>query len=146
MAKLGDPTDFSYRIHKVLKIIDGDTIDIILDLGFDILHKSRVRLFGIDTPESRTRDKEEKQRGLISKKYLTEAIKKGNKLTIKTHKGSETGKFGRILGEVFVDGKNINLQMTKDGYAVAYYGQNKNLIEAEHLKNKKKLIAKGILK
>jgi micrococcal nuclease len=146
MAKLGDPTDFSYRIHKVLKIIDGDTIDVVLDLGFDILHKSRVRLFGIDTPESRTRDKEEKQRGLISKKYLTEAIKKGNKLTIKTHKGSETGKFGRILGEVFVDGKNINLQMTKDGYAVAYYGQNKNLIEAEHLKNKKKLIAKGILK
>ena len=146
MAKLGDPTDFSYRIHKVLKIIDGDTIDVILDLGFDILHKSRVRLFGIDTPESRTRDKEEKQRGLISKKYLTEAIKKGNKLTIKTHKGSETGKFGRILGEVFVDGKNINLQMTMDGYAVAYYGQNKNLIEAEHLKNKKKLIAKGILK
>ena len=146
MAKLGDPTDFSYRIHKVLKIIDGDTIDVILDLGFDILHKSRVRLFGIDTPESGTRDKEEKQRGLISKKYLTEAIKKGNKLTIKTHKGSETGKFGRILGEVFVDGKNINLQMTKDGYAVAYYGQNKNLIEAEHLKNKKKLIAKGLLK
>ena len=146
MAKLGDPTDFSYRIHKVLKIIDGDTIDVILDLGFDILHKSRVRLFGIDTPESRTRDKEEKQRGLISKKYLTEAIKKGNKLTIKTHTGSETGKFGRILGEVFVEGKNINLQMTKDGYAVAYYGQNKNLIDAEHLKNKKKLIAKGLLK
>ena len=146
MAKLGDPTDFSYRIHKVLKIIDGDTIDVVLDLGFDILHKSRVRLFGIDTPESRTRDKEEKQRGLISKKYLTEAIKKDNKLTIKTHKGSETGKFGRILGEVFVDGKNINLQMTKDGYAVAYYGQNKNLIDAEHLKNKKKLIAKGLLK
>ena len=83
---------------------------------------------------------------MISKKYLTEAIKKGNKLTIKTHKGSETGKFGRILGEVFVDGKNINLQMTKDGYAVAYYGQNKNLIDAEHLKNKKKLIAKGLLK
>ena len=146
MAKLGDPTAFSYRIHKVLKIIAGDTIDVILDLGFDILHKRRVSLFGIDTPEARTRDKEEKQRGLISKKYLTEAIKKGNKLTIKTHKGSETGKFGRILGEVFVDGKNINLQMTKDGYAVAYYGQNKNLIEAEHLKNKKKLIAKGILK
>ena len=62
---LGDPTDFSYRINKVTKIIDGDTIDVILDLGFDILHKSRVRLFGIDTPESRTRNKEEKKRGLI---------------------------------------------------------------------------------
>ena len=59
---LGDPTDFSYRINKVTKIIDGDTIDVILDLGFDILHKSRVRLFGIDTPESRTRNKEEKKR------------------------------------------------------------------------------------
>ena len=143
---LGDPTDFSYRINKITKIVDGDTIDVLLDMGFDIKYKSRVRLFGIDTPESRTRNKEEKVRGLLSKVYLKDAIKKAKKLTIKTHKGSETGKFGRILGEVFADGINLNLKMCTEGYAVQYYGQNKSLVEAEHMKNKKKLIRKGILK
>ena len=108
---LGDPTDFSYRINKVTKIVDGDTIDVLLDMGFDIKYQSRVRLFGIDTPESRTRNKEEKVRGLLSKSYLKNQLKKANKLTIKTHKGSETGKFGRILGEVFADGTNLNLKM-----------------------------------
>ena len=73
---LGDPTDFSYRINKVTKVVDGDTIDVLLDMGFDIKYKSRVRLFGIDTPESRTRNKEEKVRGLLSKVYLKDAIKK----------------------------------------------------------------------
>lgn len=143
---LGDPTDFSYRINKVTKIVDGDTIDVLLDMGFDIKYQSRVRLFGIDTPESRTRNKEEKVRGLLSKSYLKDAIKKAKKLTIKTHKGSETGKFGRILGEVFADGVNLNLKMCQEGYAVQYYGQNKSLVEAEHMANKKKLIKKGILK
>ncbi len=143
---LGDPTDFSYRINKITKIVDGDTIDVLLDMGFDIKYKSRVRLFGIDTPESRTRNKEEKVRGLLSKVYLKEALKKAKKLTIKTHKGSETGKFGRILGEIFADGVNLNLKMCTEGYAVQYYGQNKSLVEAEHMKNKKKLIKKGVLK
>ena len=143
---LGDPTDFSYRINKVTKVVDGDTIDVLLDMGFDIKYKSRVRLFGIDTPESRTRNKEEKVRGLLSKVYLKDAIKKAKKLTIKTHKGSETGKFGRILGEIFADGINLNLKMCTEGYAVQYYGQNKSLVEAEHMKNKNKLIRKGILK
>ena len=137
---------YEYRC-KVLKVVDGDTADVDIDLGFGIvLTDERVRLMGIDTPESRTRNKEEKVRGLLSKKYLQDAIKKSKKLTIKTHKGSETGKFGRILGEVFADGKNLNLQMCKEGYAVAYYGQNKKLIETEHLKNKRKLIANGKLK
>jgi len=145
MAKLGDDTDFSYRINKVTKVIDGDTIDVIIDMGFDILYKSRVRLFGIDTPESRTRNLEEKKRGLISKKFLTDKIKSAKKLTIKTHKGSETGKFGRILGEVFADGVNLNLQMCEDGYAVQYYGQNKSLVEEAHMKNKAKLIKSGVL-
>ena len=143
---LGDPTDFSYRINKITKIVDGDTIDVLLDMGFDIKYQSRVRLFGIDTPESRTRNKEEKVRGLISKEYLKQALKKAKKLTIKTHKGSETGKFGRILGEIFADGVNLNLVMCNAGFAVQYYGQNKSLVEAEHIKNKKKLIKKGILK
>ena len=116
MAKLGDPTDFSYRIDKVLKVVDGDTIDVRIDMGFDIKYKSRVRLFGIDTPESRTRDLEEKKLGLLSKKYLKDKLAGGKKLTIKTHKGEQTGKFGRILGEVFISGKNINLQMCKEGF------------------------------
>ena len=138
-AKLGDPTDFSYRIDKVIKVVDGDTIDVMIDLGFDIKYKSRVRLFGIDTPESRTRDLTEKKYGLLSKKYLQSALANGSKKIIKTHKDQETGKFGRILGEIFVDGKNINMEMCKKGHAVEYYGQNKQLVEAEHLKNRKKL-------
>ena len=109
--KLGDPTDFSYRVDKVTKIVDGDTIDVMLDLGFDIKYKSRVRLFGIDTPESRTRDKVEKKYGLLSKKFLQEQIKKSKKVTIKTYKGDETGKFGRILGDVFIGGKSVNTLM-----------------------------------
>ena len=139
MAKLGDPTDFSYRVNKVTKVVDGDTIDVIIDLGFDIMYKSRVRLFGIDTPESRTRDLVEKKFGLMSKEYLKEALKKAEKIVIKTHKGEETGKFGRILGEIFCDGVNVNQQMCEVGHAVAYYGQNKDLVEEAHLKNRKKV-------
>ena len=136
--QLGDPTDFSYRVDKVTKVIDGDTIDVIIDMGFDILFKSRVRLFGIDTPESRTRDKEEKKFGLMSKKYLQDRLKKAKKITIKTHKGEETGKFGRILGEIFCDGDNVNLAMCEAGHAVQYYGQNKDLVEHAHLTNRKR--------
>ena len=137
MAKLGDETDFSYRVSKVLKVVDGDTIDVILDMGFDIMYKQRVRLFGIDTPESRTRDKVEKKYGLLAKKFLTETLKKG-KIVIKTHKGEETGKFGRILGEIYVNGINVNILMCTKGHAVKYHGQNKALVEKAHIKNRSK--------
>ncbi len=140
--KLGDPTDFSYRVKKVTKVVDGDTIDVTLDMGFDILYQQRVRLFGIDTPESRTRDKEEKKYGLLSKYFLKDALSNGKKITIKTYKGDETGKFGRILGDVWIDGKSINQTMCDKGYAVAYYGQNKSLVEEAHLKNRKILANK----
>ena len=143
MPKLGDPTDFSYRINKVTKVVDGDTIDVIIDMGFDILYKSRVRLFGIDTPESRTRNKDEKVRGLLAKKYLQEALKAGTSLSIKTYKDNETGKFGRILGDVFIDGKSVNAQMVKDFMAVPYYGQSKQAIMQLHESNKKMLIKQG---
>ena len=136
--KLGDQTDFSYRVDKVTKIVDGDTIDVMLDLGFDIKYKSRVRLFGIDTPESRTRDKVEKKYGLMAKKFLQENLKKG-KLVIKTHKGSETGKFGRILGQIYVNCVNINQLMCSKYHAVEYYGQSKESIEEQHLKNREKV-------
>ena len=134
MAELGDPTDFIYRVSKVTKVVDGDTIDVIIDLGFDIMYKSRVRLFGIDTPESRTRDKVEKKYGLLAKEFLKSHLK--GKIVIKTHKDSETGKFGRILGEIFVDGININELMCKKGHAVEYHGQNKELIENLHIRNR----------
>ena len=143
MPKLGDPTDFSYRISKVTKVVDGDTIDVIMDMGFDIMYKSRVRLYGIDTPESRTRNLDEKKRGLLAKKYLQEALKAGNKLSIKTYKDNETGKFGRILGDVFIDGKSINAQMVKDFMAVPYTGQSKQAIMQLHESNKKMLIKQG---
>ena len=143
MPKLGDPTDFSYRINKVTKVVDGDTIDVIIDMGFDIMYKSRVRLFGIDTPESRTRNLDEKKRGLLAKKYLQEALKAGNSLSIKTYKDNETGKFGRILGDVFIDGKSVNAQMVKDFMAVPYYGQSKQAIMQLHESNKKMLIKQG---
>ena len=143
MPKLGDPTDFSYRINKVTKVVDGDTIDVIMDMGFDIMYKSRVRLFGIDTPESRTRNKDEKVRGLLAKKYLQEALKAGSKLSIKTYKDNETGKFGRILGDVFIDGKSVNAQMVKDFMAVPYTGQSKQAIMQLHESNRKMLIKQG---
>ena len=142
MARLGDETDFSYRVNKITKVVDGDTIDVILDMGFDIMYKQRVRLFGIDTPESRTRDKVEKKYGLLSKYFLKDALSNGKKITIKTYKGDETGKFGRILGDVWIDGKSINQTMCDKGYAVAYYGQNKSLVEEAHLKNRKRLANK----
>ena len=95
-------------------------------------------MVGIDTPESRTRDKVEKKYGLMAKKFLQENLKKG-KLVIKTHKGSETGKFGRILGEIYVNGININQMMCSKYHAVEYYGQSKESIEEQHLKNRKKV-------
>ena len=134
MAKLGDPTDFSYRVNKVTKVVDGDTIDVVIDLGFDIMYKSRFRLFGIDTPESRTRDKVEKKYVLLAKQFLKDHLK--GKIVIKTHKDNETGKFGRILGEIFVDGININELMCKKGHAVEYHGQSKDLIEDLHIRNR----------
>ena len=140
--KLGDPTDYSYRVKKVTKIVDGDTIDVLLDMGFDILYQQRVRLFGIDTPESRTRDLEEKKYGLLSKYFLKAELSLGKKITVKTYKGDETGKLGRILGDIWIDGKSVNQKMCDKGYAVPYYGQNKDLVEEAHLKNRKRLANK----
>lgn len=142
---LGDPTDFSYRISSVTKVVDGDTIDVIIDIGFDILYKSRVRLFGIDTPESRTRDLDEKKRGLLAKEYLKEALKNGEKLSVKTYKDYETGKFGRILGDIWIDGKSVNKQMIQEFHAVPYTGQSKEDIVEAHEQNKKMLISLGKL-
>ena len=126
----------------VKRVVDGDTVDVVIDLGFDIHYSSRVRLYGIDTPESRTRNKDEKVRGLMSKKYLIDALSKGQ-VIIKTHRDKK-GKFGRVLGEMYVEGTNINLTMVDESLAVKYEGQSKKDIEDEHLVNRQTLIEKRL--
>ena len=133
---------------KVLKVLDGDTVEIDLDLGFNIiLANQKVRLNGIDTPESRTTNMEEKPRGLLSKKKLTEKLPVGSWQTIQTVKAdSNDDKFGRILGVFLMeDGKSLNQWMVDNNYAVAYAGENKELVQEAHQKNKLKLIERGEL-
>ena len=127
---------------EVKRVVDGDTVDVVIDLGFDIHYSSRVRLYGIDTPESRTRNKDEKVRGIMSKEYLIDALSKGQ-VVIKTYRDKK-GKFGRVLGEMYVEDTNINLMMVDEYLAVKYKGQNKENIEKEHILNRQTLIAKGL--
>ena len=129
---------------KVTRVVDGDTVDCILDLGFSILHKCRIRLYGIDTPESRTRDKDEKVRGKLAAKFLKDAIDDGKKVILRTKLKDSKGKYGRVLGEIIVDDININVTMIENYLAVAYHGQNKDDVEAEHLVNRSKLIEMGV--
>ena len=124
------------------RVVDGDTVDVTIDLGFKIYHKARVRMYGIDTPESRTRDLDEKARGILSKSFLQDVLVQSNKVIIKTQKDAK-GKFGRILGELYVNDININQLMVDKYLAVAYTGQSKGDIIVEHLKNKQKLIELG---
>jgi micrococcal nuclease len=134
---------------KIIKVLDGDTVDIDLDLGFKIiLANQRVRMAGVDTPESRTTIAEEKVRGLLSKKKLAEKLPIGSWQIIETQKpDSNDDKFGRILG-VFVleDGTRVNDWLIQNNYAVPYKGENKDLTQAEHQANKKILIERGELK
>ena len=118
---------YEYYVRKVENIVDGDTIDVLIDLGFDILFASRVRLAGIDTPESRTKDLAEKALGLEAKDYLKKALKDAKSVVIKTEKMDSSEKYGRILGWVYVDGNTISLNdmMINDGYAWGYLGDTK---------------------
>jgi micrococcal nuclease len=118
---------YEYRIKEVDRIVDGDTVDVTIDLGFDILYKARVRLYGINTPESRTKDLEEKRRGLAAKDRLTriiyDAMEDGSDLLLHT---KEKGKFGRYLGILIIQQPesqiNINQILVEEGHAVPYYG------------------------
>jgi micrococcal nuclease len=134
---------------KIIKVLDGDTVDIDLDLGFKIiLANQRVRMAGVDTPESRTTIAEEKVRGQLSKKKLAEKLPIGSWQIIETQKpDSNDDKFGRILG-VFIleDGTRVNDWLIQNNYAVPYKGENKDLTQAEHQANKKILIERGELK
>jgi micrococcal nuclease len=136
------PSPYSYRVKSIKKIIDGDTFDCIMDLGFDVLLEARVRMMGIDTPESRTRDLEEKKFGLLAKEYLTEKLNTED-IIVTTEVDNEKGKFGRILGWVWCNGVNINNQMIDEHMAVAYHGQSKDDIEQQHLANRTILQEQG---
>jgi micrococcal nuclease len=118
---------YEYFVKEVTKIVDGDTIDVVIDLGFDIMFSSRVRLAGIDTPESRTTDKVEKSLGLESKEYLKKYLKDAKPIIIKTEKMNSSEKYGRILGWVYVNGdtESLNDKMINDGYAWGYLGDTK---------------------
>jgi len=118
---------YEYYVRKVENVVDGDTIDVLIDLGFDILFQSRVRLAGIDTPESRTKDLAEKALGLEAKEYLKKALKDAKSVVIKTEKMDSSEKYGRILGWVYVNGDtvSINDKMINDGYAWGYLGDTK---------------------
>ena len=126
----------------ITRIVDGDTVDAEIDLGFDIIYKSRVRLYGIDTPESRTRDLDEKARGKLAAKFLSDAILHADTLTIQT-KLDKKGKFGRVLGVIVADGVDLNQALIDNHLAVAYTGQSKDDIEAQHLANKEELLKLG---
>ena len=131
---------------KVERVVDGDTVDVVLNLGFDIMYKSRVRLYGIDTPESRTRNLDEKARGKMAGAFLKNAIDTGEKVVIQTKLKDSRGKFGRVLGNIIVDGININQLMIDNYHAAAYFGQSKEDIEAVHDANRTKLIELGLFK
>ena len=128
---------YEYRC-KVVKIVDGDTVDVDIDLGFGVwLKKERIRMFGIDTPESRTRDLDEKKYGLMAKDYITKLLDDEGGIVLKTRKDAE-GKYGRILGELwrttdFAD-KSINDYMIEKHHAVAYHGQSKEEIAISNQK------------
>tara|TARA_B100000287_G_scaffold299511_1_gene282668 strand:+ start:602 stop:1069 length:468 start_codon:yes stop_codon:yes gene_type:complete len=145
-----EPCEFIYRVSSLEKVVDGDTIDVSIDLGFDVCTKQRVRLLGIDTPESRTRDLDEKKFGLLSKKRLREwclkavaSEKDDIEIELRCPEKDSRGKFGRILAEVWVceDGQwtNVNRWMCENHYAVPYTGQNKADVEALHMANREKV-------
>ena len=139
---------YEYRV-KVIKIIDGDTVDVDIDLGFGTwIHNERVRIMGIDTPESRTSNDIEKKFGLAAKSRLQELL--GETAILKTQvskKGEDMkGKFGRILGDFMYRGTLVSRILCDEGHAVPYFGGSKAKIKAKHLKNRQKLVDLGKVK
>jgi len=139
---------------KVVRVIDGDTVDVDIDLGFGVwLKKERVRIMGIDTPESRTRDKVEKKFGLASKARLKSLLGKDPVLKTQVSKKGEDmkGKFGRILGDFTVYDSNVDAWrpvtqiLVEEGHAVPYFGGSKDEVEAQHLANRERLIKEGVI-
>lgn len=130
---------YEYRVLQIEKVVDGDTVDIVIDLGFSLTKKERVRLSGIDTPETRTKDLEEKELGMDAKNFLTRRLDDavGYNLVVKTEKD---GKYGRMLGEFHIGDINLNEEMYDRGYAWRYDGgtKKKDLVDLK--------IKRGIIK
>ena len=127
MKQEKDP--YIYRIKSVGRVVDGDTIDADIDLGFDISLTKRIRLAGIDSPESRTTNLKEKALGLESKEWLKKSLEGAKDIIIKTEKPDSTEKYGRIIGHLFINGQetSLNNQMIDEGYALAYEGGKKDM-------------------
>ena len=122
MAKKA-PDKYTYRVKSLVKIVDGDTFDCDIDLGFSVvLAKQRIRLMGIDTWESRTRDKKEKAKGMLAKAFTKELLENAKEITLKSH---GKGKYGRVLGEVYCDDKCLNEELKTYGHAYEYFGGKK---------------------
>jgi len=145
---------YEYRVN-VIKVVDGDTVDVDIDLGFGVwLRNERVRIMGIDTPESRTSDKVEKKFGLAAKNRLKQLLGKQAVLRTQVGKGGEDmkGKFGRILGDFEVyDAKNDRHTMVteiliQEGHCVPYFGGSKEEVQEQHMRNRERLVAEGIVK
>ena len=134
---------YEYRVKTVLAVVDGDTIDVEIDLGFDISITKRVRLAGIDTPESRTTDKAEKALGLEVKELLKKKLKAATNIVIRTEKPDSSEKYGRVLGWLYLDGdgESVNTALIAGGYAWGYMGDTK-VKDFEELKAKRALAQK----
>ena len=140
---------YEYRA-ELIKVVDGDTVDVDIDLGFGVwLRNERVRIMGIDTPESRTSDKVEKLFGLAAKNRVKKMLEKNVVLKTFAAKDGEDmkGKFGRILGDFYIEseGKLLTEVMIEEGHAVPYHGQSKDDIQEQHLANRERLVAKGVV-
>jgi len=131
---------YIYRIRSIHKVVDGDTIDADIDLGFDISLTKRIRLAGVDTPESRTTDLKEKAMGLESKEWLKKKLEGAKDIIIKTELPDSTEKYGRIIGHLFINGQetSLNNQMIDEGYALAYDGGTKDKNFSVLLEKRKK--------
>jgi micrococcal nuclease len=125
---MSEKDPYIYRIKAVGRVVDGDTIDADIDLGFDISLTKRIRLAGIDTPESRTRDLKEKELGIDAKNWLKHRLYDADDIIIRTELPDSTEKYGRIIGNLYINGEevSINNQMITEGYALAYDGGTKD--------------------
>ena len=137
---MADKDPYIYRIKQITKVVDGDTIDADIDLGFDISLTKRIRLAGVDTPESRTSDANEKKYGLESKEWLKHSLQDAKNILIKTELPDSTEKYGRIIGHLFINDqeKSLNDQMIVEGYAWTYDGgtKKKNFAELDAKRKK----------
>jgi len=137
---MADKDPYIYRIKEITKVVDGDTIDADIDLGFDISLTKRIRLAGVDTPESRTIDANEKKYGLQSKEWLKYKVENAKDILIKTELPDSTEKYGRIIGHLFVNDQetSLNDQMIVEGYAWPYDGgtKKKNFVELDAKRKK----------